>query len=102
MIILGILGFAFLGTFAFCVKGHDMLNKKIYMLIESIMKKEELTSSLDSNKNIHFRGRESDMNRLQSEIKSTEQRKSTTKMSKNIQNHPCFSCNYRLKYCTKK
>ena len=97
MIILGILGFTFLATFAFCVKGHDMLIKKIYILIESIMKKEELSNTLDSDKNIHFSNGESDVNRLQSDIKTSEQRKSTTRtLKKNIRQQNSNSISNRI------
>ena len=63
IIILGILFIAFIGAIFFCIKENDMLNSKIYILIESTLKKEE-ENFLYKIKKISFSRQESDFNRI--------------------------------------
>ena len=78
IIILGILIFAFIGSFSFCIKEKDMLIFKIYMLIESTLKNEERNSS-NINKYRNFNRQESEINRIKFE-QPTESRKMISRM----------------------
>ena len=76
-IILGTLFVSFIGVIIFFIKEHDMLNNKIYMFKESILKKEEIDNSMDMLNNANSSNIESDINQIKFEL---EPRKSTTKM----------------------
>ena len=71
-IILGILFIAFIGAIVFCIKEHNMLNNKIFMLNESTLKKDEGNISWDNSQNTFSNNVESDINQIKFELEPTK------------------------------
>ena len=74
------------GTVVFCVKEHSMINKKIFILIESNMNKEDDNNSLDESNNAYFNNDKSEINNIKNDGLRVEHKKSTTRIINNNNN----------------
>ena len=78
IIILGILSITFIGTIVFCIKEHTLLNNKIYMFSESILKKDNI--SIFSNKIRNNSLKKNKINNNQINFHRSNQSESTSRM----------------------